>query len=156
MRRPKCERCVQKGLSCQYPTNASKKPTISIVASLPSDVRSRKETCVVRPSDNQLAALRTRLLPEGTPSMVTMSGPLTGFLLSHLVRVLETFPAMAAQGDHLPPFIHPRQMSPIRKTSDPLATCFALLRTWHGRCPRTDEPLHATYREEAENLFCGV
>ena len=88
--------------------------------------------------------------------MVTMSGPLTGFLLSHLVRVLETFPAMVAQEDHLPPFIHPRQVSPMGETPEPLATCFALLRTWQGRCPRTDHFLRATYREEAEILFREV
>ncbi|PGH14990.1 hypothetical protein AJ79_02670 [Helicocarpus griseus UAMH5409] len=70
-------------------------------------------------------------------------------------RVTRTWPRMMAKGTHLPPMIHPNQLSD-GNIPTPLANCFALVQMWDGQRRGATGIVQQTVKKEVQaivNLF---
>lgn len=121
--RPKCERCLDKRLSCYYASrqygnhgnnkrDARQCPTLS--ASDSSSARGSSTDLLLAHSDSTPVSPKfpsaVDLGPMGRfPGLIQRSGSIEQHALQHTIRVLRTYPRMLSARTQLPPFVHHRQ-----------------------------------------------
>lgn len=130
--RPKCERCLNKCLSCYYPSRQQGErgndnldarqcstPSASDSSSAPG---SSKDLLLIHgdatPVSPKLQS-PVDLGPMGRfPGLIQRAGSIEQHALHHTIRVLRTYPRMLSAHTQLPPFIHHQQgtLPPALKT----------------------------------------
>jgi hypothetical protein len=68
-------------------------------------------------------------------------------------QILKTYPQMMLCRDHLPPIIHPWQLSATGTMPAPLANCFSLVRMWEARSNGAEQLVDETLGREMNRLF---
>ena len=67
-------------------------------------------------------------------------------------RVLKTYPGMLLQERHLPPFIHPAQLSGPEMPT-PLANCLSLIRMWDGQVRGSENLMGGVILNEMKRIY---
>lgn len=96
--------------------------------------------------------IRNRWLGDFIPSFGQRAKNHPPSITLFISRVLKTYSTILLTEGHLPPFIHPAQLSgPDVPT--PLANCFSLIRLWDGQVRGSENMVREIIRNEMNRLY---
>lgn len=120
-----------------------------------------RDSAALVPSDNAHVYLPDLMneipsslsLPRSTESP---AAALANHSMQLIFRVLRSWPRMLAEGFQTPPFMHHSHIADTKSLPQPLATCFTLVKMWHGQCKGAEDMVHQLVIKEVNNLLTKV